>query len=326
VSEVKKGARWFPHFTLAFIVVTSYSCLYTPEKWKPIYSVEFHGGTGWMWGAISYKSSDNGGNWRRLSLPHRTGRYDTAPVGHPFAIVDEKLGFCAPGGYLKMTTDGGATWRDLHRDRKFLAFPFFMLNQHWGFARDDEQGGMLGTEDGGRSWQKIEEFGYADITHLVLSDGILYGLMSDGLYQSTDRGLSWIKLVSFDTHVEAMSLIGDCLWFVGWDGLCAAYYLKEHTLQHFPLPVEDGPLSIAGNRGMLVAVGYKGGLFVSKVTPPLWKKVDIGITDNLRDVAFAADGTAFVVGGDYDDLFTGWANRVALKSRDCSHWEEVELP
>jgi len=172
----------------------------------------------------------------------------------------------------------------------------------------------------------MQEFGYADISHLARFNGRVYGLMRSNLFQSTDGGQSWTKLRGLPYQVEAMALIGESLWFVGCEGSCAAYDLRKGTLQHFPLPTQRGVYSIAGKEQTLIAVGGHGSIFVSSVNPPVWKKVNTGRTDTLRDVAFAADGTAFVVGGDYEDLFTGWANRVALKSREYVEWEDVDLP
>ncbi len=310
------------HGGLIFILFTLSTCR-PPIERQPFYRIQFHGETGWILGAVSYMSSDSGNHWQKM-FPRASGN-DAAAIGHPFCLVNEKIGVSAPDRRLMVTSDGGVTWKESIRTKNLLVDPFFMIEPFGlGFACDRDLGAMCRTQDGGRNWQEIEAFGHANLHGLALWNNTIYGLVGWKLFKSTDRGLSWSNVREF-TDAEAMSLVEDRLWFVGLNGMCTAYELKTGTVQDFPLNTQCKLNGIAGSETTLIAIGSHGSLFVSVVYPPVWRLVPLGRTDSLMSVGFAPDRTAFVVGGVEEGAIIGWPRRLALKSRDYKHWEEVEL-
>ena len=137
-----------------------------------------------------YHSTDLGTSWTDITPKAKSALIRT-PTGIRFLPVDKPLLTQSVVGTY--ATDAGQTWTNLESDLNSFA-----LNQQPLVAIDERtfyRAGIFGvhrTTDAGNSWHRCTN-GMAGMAtlDLVLFNDRLYLHTSEGIFQSTDRGVSW---------------------------------------------------------------------------------------------------------------------------------------
>lgn len=163
------------------------------------------GGAGSVW-----RTTDGGATWQDVSPPDGAGlmfrdvEARSADVALVLAI--------GPGEASRIyrTTDGGATWTEVFRNTDEAAFyncMDFYPGGRRGLAVSDSVDGrfrIVGTDDGGRTWEVLPSAGMPDSTgefNFAASGDCLVirgkhawfggGGAAARIFHSTDRGLTW---------------------------------------------------------------------------------------------------------------------------------------
>lgn len=149
-------------------------------------------------------SDDNGQTWvdRNIGSPSTGGHIYAESIGS-----DGNWLFVGTHNGIFHSNDHGATWRDAtgsiavrsdNYPNKFFSFGNVTL----AIMSTDpiNGGGMFRTDDHGSTWN----MGYSGMTgcgtifNVMMSEGDLYASATGGLYISTDLGLNWNRISSFN--------------------------------------------------------------------------------------------------------------------------------
>ena len=180
------------------------------------------GGAGSVW-----RTTDGGDTWQDVSPPDSAGllfrdvEARSADVALVLAI--------GPGEASRIyrTSDGGATWTEAFRNTDEAAFyncMDFYPGGRRGLAVSDSVDGkfrIIGTDDGGRSWDVLPSAGMPDTTgefNFAASGDCLVirgkhawfggGGAAARIFHSTDRGLTWEAMDSTIPTGEAAGVFG----------------------------------------------------------------------------------------------------------------------
>lgn len=180
------------------------------------------GGAGSVW-----RTTDGGATWRDVSPPDSDGLLfrDVEALGAQTAVVLA----IGPGEASRVyrTADGGQTWTETFRNTDEDAFynclDFYPGGQR-GLAVSDSVDGrfrIIGTSDGGRSWQVLPDAGMPDSTGeynfsasgdcLVIAGRDAWfgsGGAASRVFHSTDRGMTWEATDSTIPAGEAAGVFG----------------------------------------------------------------------------------------------------------------------
>ena len=244
------------------------------------------GGAGTVW-----RTTDGGDTWQDVSPPDSAGllfrdvEAQSADVALALAI--------GPGEASRIyrTSDGGATWTETFRNTDEAAFyncmDFYPGGRH-GLAVSDSVDGkfrIIGTDDGGRSWEVLPNAGMPDTTGefnfaasgdcLVISGKHAWfggGGAAARIFHSTDRGLTWeasdstiptgeaagVFGLAFNNPRQGLAVGGD---FAAPDnGVDASAYLRGHSWRNggdLGQLAEDAAW-LSGRSGIVVATGESG--------------------------------------------------------------------
>ena len=149
-----------------------------------------------------FRSEDGGGSWAAVLEDVDAWSIATAPDGTLFAGVE-------PAGVYRSRT-GGMDWEELgaikllptYGSWSFPPPPHVAHVRTFVFAPDDprtiyagvEVGGVIGTHDGGETWQELNQGLYPDIHNMAIaSEGgdVVYVATGRGFFKSEDAGVSW---------------------------------------------------------------------------------------------------------------------------------------
>lgn len=136
-------------------------------------------------------SPDSGATWQGISadLPSVDIHGFTLDPADPSRM----WAYLATGG-LWESIDGGTTWSRVREDN--VAFPLAVRGQNGTRLLGVDATGLVGSEDGGRTWSSLGEPPTYPMTALAAAaDGqTLYAGSPDGLFTSADGGRTWRKL------------------------------------------------------------------------------------------------------------------------------------
>ena len=284
-----------------------------------LYGVKaFKNGTIYLCGTDGYfvRSTDGGKTWNAEQVKEGVSL-------RTMTWLDEKTGVIAgrtrTGNYVLRTTDGGITFEDRRLDVPFRVrgFAFTDSSSGWLVAGSLEirDGAWLKTQDGGRSWKKLES--------------VAYGLPARLLHSISSGPEKHLWAVG--THVEA-ALVGEA----------AKSLLYRHKRGSVLSSVDGGrtwdvrdagnPLGTSLRDVSFVdtMVGYVvgDGGFMARTADggKTWKKLATGTTVRLLAVDAVSVESAFAVGergtaiatGDSGESFSTLATGTKVHLRDCS--------
>ena len=167
-----------------------------PGHWHP--DIRFAtGSVGWVSGREGIMATRNGGrSWHRQVSGQFVKALEAVDARHAWAITPDSV---------LATSNGGRTWAS-HRPPEALAAIDF-VDSHVGWALTLE-GKLLGTRDGGVTWQSVHE--------PVLLDSVCLSSANRGLaargrivYSTHDAGRTWAvvhraRLPTFDSNVAPL--------------------------------------------------------------------------------------------------------------------------
>jgi photosystem II stability/assembly factor-like uncharacterized protein len=221
-------------------------------------------------------------------------------------------------GTLWTTTDGGATWtsRNINATVPLRAMTF--VDARNGVAVGDA-GMVLGTEDGGRTWQPRESGTKEKLFDIVFAgrNGWAAG-MNGTIVATTDGGRTWARQKTGTTQaIEGIFFLTEKLgWAVGWAGTILKTTDGGATWKLIKAEVAQWSTSSIffkdENTGW--AAGFSGQLIHSKDGGLTWAIVKTPLNVSLTSIAFDQAGAAWIT---YDDGF--------LKSEDNgATWKVVK--
>jgi photosystem II stability/assembly factor-like uncharacterized protein len=171
---------------------------------------------------VPWRTDDGGRTWRRLVT---YGRAD-------YQFIDEEHAWIAPGGAsgvgasILMSSDAGESWTESPLPHRAVQFVFRSPQQGWGVTVDYSRSGgedpdclcIIGTRDGGTTWNSISTAPWQIRTLVVDSGGDLWGLSQLNydppvIVTSSDGGATWRADYRMDGPYSA-TLVGkgDRLW------------------------------------------------------------------------------------------------------------------
>jgi photosystem II stability/assembly factor-like uncharacterized protein len=177
-----------------------------------------------------YKSLDGGSSWKNVGLKtsEHIGKIIVDPRNSDVVYVAAIGPLWSAGGErgLYKTTDGGETWTqvlkiDEHtgvndlimdpRNPEVLYASAFQRRRHdYGYVSGGPGSGIHKTEDGGKSWEKINsglpsgDKGRIDFAISPADPEYIYAMVEaskdEGLYRSLNRGASWQKMSNYPAY------------------------------------------------------------------------------------------------------------------------------
>ncbi len=175
------------------------------------------------WGDGVYRSRDGGKTWQHMGLreSQHVGGFAIDPNDENVVYVAALGALWGPNeerGLFK-STDGGATWdkvlflgdntgvvdvvMDPRDPDRLYAAAYQRERRNWSFLGGGPEGGIYRTEDGGASWQKLEnglpdpDIGKIGFAMFPGNPDIVYAIVEaqdrqqTGIYVTHDRGASW---------------------------------------------------------------------------------------------------------------------------------------
>ena len=179
-------------------------------------------------------------------------------------ISSDKGFICGPKGTVMITTDGGYTFKNLKlTDTTAWFFDVEMFDSNHGMVigmtRDSAnplQGLAFRTEDGGKSWDKVENLGMG-YSEIIYYNSKVYLLAFGQISISDDMGKSWeSKLTLNGAPGRTLSFYGNSGIIAGIGGMCA--YSKDGGNVWMPSQQDENQFFIASQM-ISVNSGYIGG-------------------------------------------------------------------
>jgi photosystem II stability/assembly factor-like uncharacterized protein len=239
---------------------------------------------------------------------------------HAVFFVDGRRGWAAGGkGALLSTEDGGASWKlrtpppteDALRDIFFAdeLHGWAVCERDWFRLRTKEEARsyLLRTEDGGRTWARVEVTGAEVDARLVgvrfagREHGWAFGEMG-ALYATADGGRTWARqrVPTRRLLLGAAFLDAQKGWLVG-PGPTALYTSDGGATWR------EGSVPSAGARVQAVsfvgarrgwAVGARGLVLATEDGGRTWRAQESGVESDLYDVKFLDEREGWAVGGE----------------------------
>ncbi|SHK13931.1 YCF48-related protein [Epilithonimonas mollis] len=154
-----------------------------------------------------FKTSDSGGNWSKLSRPDDLQPTSVQPYARDVKFVSDNIGYIIGGKYntesnLYKTTDGGISWTKKKNFSASGLTGFDFLNENFGIicgGQGTMTYGLYKTTDGGETWVELNgQYSFRSIK--IFSEQIIYAASYSHLYKSSDGGLSWNLLFTYDNQ------------------------------------------------------------------------------------------------------------------------------
>jgi photosystem II stability/assembly factor-like uncharacterized protein len=256
-----------------------------------------------------WTTGDSGATWARLSEFE-----EDRPVGCLFQLDADTLYAGGYSGYVVVSDDGGATWRDISvpMDEEYTAdvTSVCFVDTQRGWAATPRV--LYGTEDGGTTWEPFKEFDPSSedkafprigcVTATMEQDAVRVSMttLMDGAYQSTDGGHTWEKADLGDAKTTfSVSFLTPRRGIVtGAGGRVWTTEDGGETWDAADLPLEFNVLHAAWNPADadIVACGAGGMLACSRDAGMTWARVGAGSPWTFFGAAFKDQETGWAVG------------------------------
>lgn len=211
-----------------------------------------------MLACVAAPMADNAGSTQSQIMPRAREALllDVASEGARLVAVGER-------GHILLSDDQGQRWRQVAAPTRALLTAVFFIDAKQGWAVGHD-GVILGTADGGDSWQKLRTEQLHDDTAPALMDVWFadsqrgWAVGAYGVFLSTqDGGMTWDD---------------------------AADRLSNPDELHLNAITGDA-------QGTLYIVGEQGGIFVSTDAGKTWTAADSGYEGSLFAVLSSSDGS-----------------------------------
>jgi hypothetical protein len=228
-----------------------------------------------------WRSSDQNQNWTHIDQDLISGRDETGWA----TSLDQN----APGRMASFSLDGSAGWTTDGTHWQ----PFTTLGRNWDYGSIDwaapqpktiiaakhetaPPGEVYVSEDGGTNWRKLsihlaEKRDRISMVGALAPKTFIYS-NGDGIYRSTDSGLSWTKVSPANPQTRIPVLFHGTHYLGTTNGLIASRDLGgTWQPQGAPANVWQGPFFGRTEREMVV-VGSDG-IFITRDAGQTWKQV-----------------------------------------------------
>ncbi len=230
------------------------------------------------------------------ALPRRgRGLNPPLPAGEGLGVREF---FAAKQSGLYRSTDGGQTWSDAYTALK-LAAP--LPTQAVAVTVVDEvtyvfaavEGRILRSLDGGQTWEIASLDSPAPlVTALAVSpdftsDGtLLAATMQDGIFRSTDRGVSWTgwNFGLYDPNINALAFVDAQKVVAGTQSGVFVSINAGHSWRDTDFPLESAPVqcvAVSGDK-VIYAGTQADGLFASRDAGKTWETVCAGAVEQIH--------------------------------------------
>lgn len=176
-------------------------------------------------GATVHRTASGSRTWDALPATLPRNDYETV------FFLNDSLGWLAGNyGHFARTQDGGKTWtvKDLPARVRVARIQFVTPSRGWLQTHYASDGGVLGTHDGGLTWQTQDTGlpGTSDIKDMQFLDektGFLLANVGSGKRQiarTLDGGATWAAVATLPVELEAVCFVSATEgWAVGPKGL-----------------------------------------------------------------------------------------------------------
>ncbi|CAN5428055.1 hypothetical protein BH23BAC1_BH23BAC1_18000 [soil metagenome] len=233
------------------------------------------------------KSIDEGYNWEPLNAP------TTEDLQAVCLVTSETAFIAGNNGIILKTTNGGQNWQlqNSPSDQRLLDIDFW--NEQLGFAIGLD-GTLLRTANGGEQWDLIDLTTSTRLNALsVVSENVQYIASDEGIWKSSDSGLSWTNdQYDFTEDINTTSNRIDDINFI-----------SEET-------------------GYILNYGYNGSLqqvFKTTNAGQNWESV-LGSGSFLTGISFENENAGFATGMASDANINKFINGNLQQSWYLPHW------
>lgn len=232
-------------------------------------------------------------------------------------FVSSDVGFVAGDYTIRVTTDGGSTWRDIAPDGtiRYTACEFIDASHGWVVGGNR----IARTVDGGETWVWLDAPypAYPPSSMCFLSEQVGYANSFRGLYKTLDGGASWERVLSeyygisdvdFVSESTGWATTRDVVWWTGnggedWTPQAPVWLSPAEHLSYLSVSAVDAQTAfVAGpENGM-----YNGGVFRTSDEGVTWSRVRSPGQDwtIARTVVSFADSQNGWMGGESNLLAT----------------------
>ena len=273
----------------------------------------------WQFYSGLFKSTDNGNSWKKIVTPFNNFEVYTIYItkeDHIWVGTNFQ-------DRIYLSTDNGQSW-EIKRNG-------YLTGECWAFGQSKD--GVMFAGDGqyqntfrstnyGNTW----EFS-APLRSLVFatdSNNIVFAGTHDGLFATTDNGLTWAQN-NFLANIAVSSILIDSSNNI----YCSTGYYSDGNGVFFS---SDGGqnwtnLGLAGKVILSLAFDSQGSLFAGSDKDGIFKTTDMGNTwTNYQSGLFRKNIFRLRINND-DDIFVGSENEGVFRSTDGgNNFEQVGLP
>jgi hypothetical protein len=268
----------------------------------------YAGARGWPYSGGVYRSTDNGENWKLVSLNGYMILSLATDGNRVFAGADKFGGQDNIQG-VYFSNDNGASWEQIGLPITFI--PSISISGDNIFACG--AGGIFLSTNNGSNWEFNFMYGPVGIGHVTSNSSYIYaGSFGLGIFQSTDYGISWERilqegfiqsLVTSETNTYAAISPGHLLHSTdngkSWDSIV---FFNKMGINCLAL---DGTNVYVGTNG--------NGVYLSTNNGINWTQEDTRLT-NTSVNSIVTSGT---------NIFAGTNSGVFLSTNHGTNWLQI---